>query len=110
MVSIFDHGNAVPCPSPFNLAAHVLNQADMSPDKAALEVLGIENVKKWSFAQLKSAVLGTGTGLLQAGLKPGDRVLMRLGNTVEFPIAYLGAIAVGLVPIPTSTQPSYKSA
>jgi acyl-coenzyme A synthetase/AMP-(fatty) acid ligase len=49
-------------------------------------------------------VRGTGTGLLAAGLEPGDRVLMRLGNTVEFPIAYLGAIAAGLVPVPTSAQ------
>jgi len=29
---------------------------------------------------------------------------MRLGNSVEFPIAYLGAIAAGLVPVPTSSQ------
>jgi acyl-coenzyme A synthetase/AMP-(fatty) acid ligase len=27
---------------------------------------------------------------------------MRLGNTVDFPIAYLGALAAGLVPVPTS--------
>ena len=27
---------------------------------------------------------------------------MRLGNTIDFPIAYLGALAVGLVPVPTS--------
>jgi acyl-coenzyme A synthetase/AMP-(fatty) acid ligase len=47
-------------------------------------------------------VLGTGTGLLQAGLRPGQIVLMRLGNTVDFPLAYLGALAVGLVPVPTS--------
>jgi len=31
-------------------------------------------------------------------------VLMRLGNGVDFPIAYLGAIAAGLVPVPTSSQ------
>ena len=35
--------------------------------------------------------------LLNAGLAAGDIILMRLGNTVEFPIAYLGAIAAGLV-------------
>ena len=29
---------------------------------------------------------------------------MRLGNTVDFPIAYLGAISVGVVPVPTSSQ------
>ena len=93
-----------PCPAPFNLAAHVLRHADETPDKVALAVLGLSGAERWSYARLKAAVLGTGTGLLQAGLQPGDRVLMRLGNTVEFPIAYLGAIAVGLVPVPTSSQ------
>ncbi|MEQ9242209.1 class I adenylate-forming enzyme family protein [Roseovarius indicus] len=93
-----------PCPAPFNLAAHVLRHADETPDKVALAVLGLSGAERWSYARLKAAVLGTGAGLLQAGLTPGDRVLMRLGNTVEFPIAYLGAIAVGLVPVPTSSQ------
>ena len=31
-------------------------------------------------------------------------MLLRLGNTVDFPLAFLGAIAVGLVPAPTSAQ------
>ncbi|WP_288943331.1 class I adenylate-forming enzyme family protein [uncultured Roseovarius sp.] len=93
-----------PCPAPFNLAAHVLAHADDTPDKVALAILRLSGAERWSYARLKQAVLGTGTGLLQTGLKPGDRVLMRLGNTVEFPIAYLGAIAVGLVPVPTSSQ------
>jgi len=93
-----------PCPAPFNLAAHVLGRADDTPDKIALAVLRLSGSERWSYARLKTAVLGTGTGLLKMGLLPGDRVLMRLGNTVEFPIAYLGAIAVGLVPVPTSSQ------
>src|SRR6056297_3718651 len=93
-----------PCPAPFNLAAHVLGRAGETPDKIALAVLRLSGSGRWSYAKLESAVLGTGTGLLQLGLAPGDRVLMRLGNTVEFPIAYLGAIAVGLVPVPTSSQ------
>lgn len=93
-----------PCPAPFNMAAHVLRHADDLPDKVALAVLGLSGAERWSFARLQAAVLGTGTGLLQAGLRPGDRVLMRLGNTVDFPVAYLGALAVGLVPVPTSAQ------
>jgi len=40
--------------------------------------------------------------LLGMGLRPGDIVLMRLGNTVDFPLAYLGALAAGLVPVPTA--------
>jgi len=93
-----------PCPAPFNLAAHVLRRADALPDKVALAVLGLSRAERWSYGRLKAAVLSTGTGLRRAGLAPGDRVLLRLGNTVEFPIAYLGAIAVGLVPVPTSAQ------
>ena len=92
------------CPSPFNLSAHVLGQADVVPDKIALAILKPTGAERWSFARLKQAVLGCGTGFLNAGLIPGDRLLMRVGNTVDFPIAYLGAIAVGVIPIPTSSQ------
>ncbi len=104
MLSIFDQGPPPPCPAPFNLAAHVLRNADQLSEKTALSVLRKEGVDDWSYDRLKRAILGTGAGLLQAGLKPGDIALMRLGNTVEFPIAYLGAIAVGIVPVPTSSQ------
>ncbi|MBO9435204.1 acyl--CoA ligase [Ruegeria sp. R13_0] len=104
MLSIFDQGPPTPCPTPFNLAAHVLGKADELADKTALSVLRRNGSEDWSYRALKAAVLGTGQGLLQAGLHPGDIVLMRLGNTVEFPIAYLGAIAVGIVPVPTSSQ------
>ncbi len=104
MLSVFDQGPCAPCPSPFNLAAHVLRHAVRLADKTALSVLDGAHCDNWSYARLEAAVRGTGTGLLRAGLVPGDIVLMRLGNTVEFPIAYLGAIAAGLVPVPTSSQ------
>ncbi len=104
MSSIFDQGPPPPCPSPFNMAAHVLRHADRLAEKEALRVLTDSTPERWSYAALKTAILGTGTGLLRSGLKPNDRVLMRLGNTVEFPIAYLACIAVGLIPVPTSPQ------
>ncbi|MEH6522653.1 class I adenylate-forming enzyme family protein [Sulfitobacter sp.] len=100
MHSIFDQGPPPPCPKPFNMAAHVLGQAELVPDKIALSILGDED---WSYGALKAAVLGTATGLLRAGAKPGDRILMRLGNTVDFPLAYLGALAAGMVPVPTAS-------
>ncbi len=104
MLSVFDHGPPPPCPRPFNLAAHVLRRAAAQPDKVALSVLGGEGADDWTYRRLEAAVRGTGTGLLRAGLTPGDILLMRMGNTVAFPIAYLGAIAAGLVPVPTSSQ------
>ncbi len=104
MLSIFDQGPPPPFPSSFNMAAHVLRHADRLADKEALRVLSPDAPESWTYGALKSAILGTGTGLLRAGLQPDDRVLMRLGNTVEFPIAYLACIAVGLIPVPTSSQ------
>lgn len=86
------------------MAAHVLAHADALPDKVALAVMSLDGSEDWTYGAMKSAILGTGTGLLQQGLAPGQIVLMRLGNTVEFPIAYLACIAVGLVPVPTSSQ------
>ncbi|WP_170325114.1 class I adenylate-forming enzyme family protein [Ruegeria arenilitoris] len=104
MLSVFDQGPPPACPAPFNLAAHVLRRTDDNPEKTALSVLRADGAEDWTYRALKSAIMGTATGLLSAGLKPGDIALMRLGNTVDFPIAYLGAIAAGIVPVPTSSQ------
>ena len=91
-----------PCPAPFNLAAHVLAAGAATPDKTALQILGTQTAL--TYAQLTAAVQGTATGLLSHGFAPGDRILLRLGNTADFPIAFLGAITAGLIPIPTSAQ------
>ncbi len=86
------------------MAAYVLNGSGAPDDKIALAVLALSGAERWSYGKLRSAALGTGTGLLNAGLNPGDRVMLRLGNTVDFPLAFLGAIAAGLIPVPTSSQ------
>ena len=104
MLSVFDHGPFAPCPTSFNMAAHVLAHADRLSDKVALVEVGLSGAQHWAYARLAAAVRGTGTGLLNAGFKTGDILLMRIGNSVDFPIAYLGAIAVGMVPVPTSAQ------
>lgn len=87
-----------------NLAQHVLQAAETRPDKLALSVVGISRSERWSYGRLLQAVRGTATGLLRAGLRPGDRLLMRLGNTPGFPITYLGAITAGIIPVPTSAM------
>ena len=92
-----------PPPADFNMAAYVLAGGAQSPDKLALSVLG-EARDDWSYDRLTRAVRAIAGGFLAQGVTPGDRVLLRLGNTVEFPLAFLGAIAAGLVPVPTSSQ------
>jgi acyl-coenzyme A synthetase/AMP-(fatty) acid ligase len=104
MLSVTDPAPFAPCPAPFNLAEYVLAAGAAQPVKIALQVVRLTGAERWSYARLTAAVRGIGTGFLRAGLEPGDRLLLRLGNTVDFPLAYLGAIAVGVVPVPTSSQ------
>lgn len=92
-----------PPPAAFNLAAYVLRHAQSLQDKTALAVVGADNTAL-SYRSLEQAVLGTATGLLRGGLKRGDRVLLQLGNTADFPLAYLGAIAAGILPVLLSAQ------
>jgi len=104
MQAIFDQGPPPRAPELFNMAAYVLGQADALGDKTALSIIGGPGNEDWTYQQLKRAVLGVAGGFLAQGLTPGDRVLLRLGNNVDFPLAFLGAIAAGLIPVPTSSQ------
>ncbi|MGC9369782.1 MAG: AMP-binding protein [Paracoccaceae bacterium] len=104
MLSLFDDPPPAPCPAPFNLAAYVLGHAAAQPDKIALAVVRPAGAERWSYGRLEAAVRGVAGGLSAMGLAPGAPVLLRLGNTVDFPIAFLGAIAAGLLPVPTSSQ------
>ena len=104
MTSEIDTSPFTACPEPFNMADHVLKAGRATPNKIALSVVSATHSEDWTFAELETAIRGVAAGLLARGLRVGDRVLMRLGNTPDFPICYLAAIAVGLIPVPTSSQ------
>ncbi|MEZ5840396.1 MAG: class I adenylate-forming enzyme family protein [Hyphomicrobiales bacterium] len=92
----------------FNLARHCLAaSARRLPEKpallVALDASGTPS-ETWTFARLERAVLKVAGGLARLGLQRGDRILLRLGNTSDFPLFFFGAIAGGFVPIPTSTM------
>lgn len=97
-------------PRQFNMARHCLElQARRLPDKSALVVVddprpGSPPLEEWSFARLEDAVLRVAAALEDRGLKPGDRVLIRLDNTSTYPILYFAAIAAGLIAVATSSQ------
>ena len=104
MLSLSPDPSPIRLPAPFNLAAHVLSRAEALGDKIALQVLRPTGAERWSYARLERAVRGVATGLADRGLAPGDRVLLRLGNGVEFPLVFLGAMAAGFVPVVCSSQ------
>ena len=104
MKSIFKDTSLVSCPNQFNLAEYVLEKSCKNPTKPALEIISRTGKQSVSFDELKNRILRTGNNFIRLGLKPDDRILLRLGNTVTFPIAYLGAISVGIIPVPTANS------
>ncbi len=60
--------------------------------------------RKFTFAEIAGVTNRIGNALLSLGFQKGDRLLIRLPNIPEFPFAFLGAIKIGAVPIPTSTM------
>ncbi len=102
--AIFDEGPFALCPTPLNMAAHTFAGAAERSEKPALEVLAApgEVAERWTHGALADAVRRTAGGLAARGLRPGDRLLIRIGNSADFPILFFAANALGAVPVPTS--------
>ncbi|WP_298430073.1 class I adenylate-forming enzyme family protein [uncultured Jannaschia sp.] len=83
----------------FNLAAYVLAAGRTRADRPALIVPGVQ---RWTHGALADAVERRAGGLAARGLKSGDRVLLRLGNSGDFPVTFLACALAGLVPVPTA--------
>lgn len=94
-------------PMPFNLARHALAAAGHQPGATALIVTDRPDghaVERWTYADMAGAVRAVAGGLADLGLAPGERVLLRVGNSSDFPVLFFGVIAAGLVAVPTSAQ------
>ena len=55
-----------------------------------------------SFAQVNAAANQVANGLVQAGIKPGDKVALSCLNVPYFPIVYYGILKTGAVVVPLS--------
>lgn len=102
--ALFDDGPPPPCPAEFNLARYVLAAGQSTPDKTALDCIGADGAvtERLTYADLRRAVLGTATGLADRGIGRGDKVVLRLGNSSDFPVVFLAAAALGAIPVPTA--------
>jgi acyl-coenzyme A synthetase/AMP-(fatty) acid ligase len=103
--------------TPFNMAAYAIGRAThSSPDKTALLVYDTATPddprETWSFEEIEIAVLRLAAGLAACGLKRGDRVAIRLGNSSHSALLFFAAIAGGFIALPLSdqlTEPELKS-
>ena len=49
--------------------------------------------------ELERAVMAVAMGLASLGIAPGDKVLLRMTNSIEFAAAFLGSLWAGAVPV-----------
>ncbi len=61
-------------------------------------------VETWSFAELSDVVMHLASGLLQAGLRGGEHVVIYSPNRPEWIVACMALLFAGAVPVPIDSQ------
>jgi long-chain acyl-CoA synthetase len=84
-----------------DLADLVSEAAAESPEKLAVVEAGGRSL---TWAQLDDEVGRVATGLVDAGLVAGYRVLLAVGNRIEFVTTYLGILRAQLVAVPVNPR------
>ena len=89
----------------FNLAACCLAEnAARRPGKTALILTGAEGDRRLTYGAFDLAVRRLAAGFSSLGFPPGARVLIRLGNDLNYALSFFALIAAGLVALPASAQ------
>lgn len=88
-----------PPPHVFNFAAYLFQ---LNAGRAA-KTAYIDDAGTLTYGALEDASRRFGAALLDAGIHPEERVLLALPDCREWPIAYLGALYAGIVPVCVNT-------
>jgi benzoate-CoA ligase family len=86
-------------PAAFNLAADLLARNAARGDRVAY----IDDRTRLTYGALQDAVQRFASSLRQQGLRREERVLLLAHDSVEWPVAFLGAIHAGIVPVAVNT-------
>lgn len=87
---------------PYNAAQDLLDR-NLTPQRAN-KVAFVDETGSYTFADLAQRVNRCANALLNAGIRPEERIVLTLLDTVDFPTCFLGAIRAGIVPIPLNTM------
>ncbi len=72
-------------------------------DERARRVAVIDDAGSYSYAELSERVDRAGNMLAGLGVRPGDRVVMCMLDSIDFPATFWGAIKLGALPVPVNT-------
>ena len=88
-----------PPPQTFNFAQHLLTANVGRPTKPAF----VDDAGSISYGALDERVRRLAGGLRALGVKREERVLLLMQDTTDWPVAFLGAIHAGVVPVAVNT-------
>ena len=63
----------------------------------------VDDAGQCTFGELADRVNRFGSHLLSLGLRMEDRVLIAMHDSIDWPVAFLGAIKAGIVPVAVNT-------
>src|SRR5512132_2733500 len=67
------------------------------------KVAYVDDAGHCTFGELAERVNRFGSALLALGLRMEDRVLIAMHDSIDWPVAFLGAIKAGIVPVAVNT-------
>lgn len=70
-------------------------RAAAHPDRIAI----VQGERRWTYGALLARAEAAAAGYLKLGLRPGDRVVVQLGNIAEFFSAVFGLFRAGMIPV-----------
>jgi benzoate-CoA ligase len=88
-----------PPPERFNFARHLLDRNAGRAAKAAF----VDDRGSLTYGELAERVRRVAAGLLASGLRREERVLLLVQDSNEWPVAFLGALYAGVVPVAVNT-------
>ena len=90
----------IPAPAAsFNFAQHLLALNAGRPHKAAF----VDDLGALGYAALEDRVRRLATGLRALGIRREERLLLLMHDCTDWPVAFLGAIYAGAVPVAVNT-------
>ena len=92
------HGT--PPPERFNFAQDILERNAVRRAKTAY----VDDALALTYGELDARVRSAAAAYLALGLRREERVFLCLHDTVDFPVAFLGALYAGIVPVPVNTM------
>src|SRR5574337_1926178 len=86
-------------PERFNFAQHLLERNAARATKAAF----VDDLSMLSYGALDQRVRQMAAGLRALGLRREERVLLLMHDGLDWPVAFLGSVYAGLVPVAVNT-------